>query len=135
MTGAAQMLDTYPNDFGRVDKEKLRACIEACVECAQACTACVDACLSKDMVGELTKCAHQPRLRGVLSATSMPVYRGMDALVPGPEPTQPGPTGRRLPIGAGRGPGSHVVLPAGWAPAAWRSWGIPRIVWVVHETA
>ena len=56
MTVAAQMLDTYPQDLGGVDKDKLRACIEACLECAQACTACADACLSEDMVAELTKC-------------------------------------------------------------------------------
>jgi hypothetical protein len=46
MTVAEQMLDTYPKDLGGVDREKMRACIEACVECAQACTACADACLS-----------------------------------------------------------------------------------------
>jgi hypothetical protein len=56
MTVAAQMLDTYSKDLGGVDKEKMRACIEACVECAQACTTCADACLSEDMVAELTKC-------------------------------------------------------------------------------
>jgi Domain of Unknown Function (DUF326) len=53
---AAQMLDTYPKDLGTVDRRKLVACIEACVECAQACTACADACLSEDGVAELTKC-------------------------------------------------------------------------------
>src|SRR3954447_4718929 len=58
MTVAAQMLDSYPQDLAGVDREKLRACIEACVECAQACTACADACLSEDMVAELTKCIH-----------------------------------------------------------------------------
>ena len=56
MTVANQMLDTYPKSLGHVDKDKLRACIEACVECAQACTACADACLSEDSVAELTKC-------------------------------------------------------------------------------
>jgi len=56
MTVAAQMLDTYPKDLGGVDREELRACIEACFECAQACTACADACLSEDMVAELTTC-------------------------------------------------------------------------------
>ncbi len=56
MTVAAQMLETYPQDLGGVDRKKLLACIEACVECAQACTACADACLSEDMVAELTKC-------------------------------------------------------------------------------
>jgi hypothetical protein len=56
MTVAGQMLDTYPKDLGGVDKEKLRACIEACYVCAQACTACADACLSQDRVAELTKC-------------------------------------------------------------------------------
>lgn len=56
MTVAGQMLETYPKDLGAVDKDKLLACIEACVECAQACTACADACLSEDTVAELTKC-------------------------------------------------------------------------------
>ena len=56
MTVAAQMLDTYPKDLGGVDREKLLACIEACVACAQACTACADACLGEDMVAELTTC-------------------------------------------------------------------------------
>ncbi len=56
MTVASQMLDTYPQDLGDIDKERLAACIDACVECAQACTACGDACLSEDMVAELTTC-------------------------------------------------------------------------------
>jgi hypothetical protein len=50
------MMDAYPKDLGRIDKDKLRACIDACFECVQACTACADACLSEDMVAELTKC-------------------------------------------------------------------------------
>jgi hypothetical protein len=56
MTVAAQMLETYPKDLGEVDRNAMRACIEACIECAQACTACADACLSEDMVAELTTC-------------------------------------------------------------------------------
>ncbi len=56
MTVAARMLETYPKDLGGIDRDRLRACIEACVECAQACTACADACLSEDMVAELNKC-------------------------------------------------------------------------------
>src|SRR3712207_5716610 len=56
MTVAAQMLDTYPKDLGGVDRDELRACIEACSECAQACTACADACLSEDTVADLTEC-------------------------------------------------------------------------------
>jgi hypothetical protein len=56
MTAAAQLLDSYPKDLGGVDREKLRACIEAFVACAQACTACADACLSEDMVTDLTTC-------------------------------------------------------------------------------
>jgi hypothetical protein len=51
-----QMLETYPQDLGSVDREMLRACIEACVECAQACTACADACLSEESIAELRKC-------------------------------------------------------------------------------
>ena len=56
MTLAGQMLETYPADLGGVDREKLRACIEACVECAQACTACADACLAEEMVADLRRC-------------------------------------------------------------------------------
>ena len=56
MSVAGQMLETYPKDLGAIDKDKLRACIEACYECAQACTACADACLSEDMLAELAKC-------------------------------------------------------------------------------
>src|SRR5690625_1951836 len=56
MSVASQMLETYPKDLGGVDREKLRACIEACFECAQACTACADACLSEDSVSDLLKC-------------------------------------------------------------------------------
>jgi hypothetical protein len=56
MTIAAQMLDTYPKDLGGVDRQKLVACIDNCVECGQACTACADACLSEDSVADLAKC-------------------------------------------------------------------------------
>jgi hypothetical protein len=56
MTATAEMLRTYPKDLGGIDREKLRVCIDACIECAQTCTACADACLSEDMVAELTTC-------------------------------------------------------------------------------
>lgn len=56
MTVTAEMLDTYPQDLGGVDRAALRACIDACLECLQACTACADACLSEDMVAELRTC-------------------------------------------------------------------------------
>jgi len=56
MSTAEKMLETYPKDLGSVDKAKIVACIEACIDCAQACTACADACLSEDSVAELTKC-------------------------------------------------------------------------------
>lgn len=56
MSQATAMLATYPADLGRVDREKLAACIEACFSCAQACTACADACLSEEVVAELVKC-------------------------------------------------------------------------------
>ncbi|PPK90813.1 uncharacterized protein DUF326 [Kineococcus xinjiangensis] len=56
MTVVTDMLATYPKDLGGVDREKLAACIQACIECAQSCSACADACLSEDMVAELTKC-------------------------------------------------------------------------------
>jgi hypothetical protein len=55
MTATAQMLTSHPLDIG-LDQDKLRTCIEACVECAQVCTACADACLSEKMVGDLTAC-------------------------------------------------------------------------------
>jgi hypothetical protein len=56
MTVAAQMLETHPKDMGGMDRHRLVACIEACVECAQACTACADACLNEAMVAELVTC-------------------------------------------------------------------------------
>ncbi len=43
MTATAEMLESFPKDLGRADKDKLVACIEACMECAQTCTACADA--------------------------------------------------------------------------------------------
>jgi hypothetical protein len=56
MTVAARILETYPADLGGIDRPKLLACIEACVECAQACTACADADLSEETVAHLRKC-------------------------------------------------------------------------------
>lgn len=56
MTMVKEMLATYPADLGRVDREKLRACIEACVSTSQTCTACADACLSENVVEDLTRC-------------------------------------------------------------------------------
>ena len=56
MTATEEMLKTYPRDLGGVDRNRLQACIEACVECAQVCTACADACLSEKMVADLAKC-------------------------------------------------------------------------------
>ncbi|TDQ53448.1 four-helix bundle copper-binding protein [Actinorugispora endophytica] len=56
MSVAQQMLESYPKSLGGVDREKLRACIDACYECAQACTACADACLSEDTAAGLAKC-------------------------------------------------------------------------------
>jgi hypothetical protein len=56
MGHASAMLDTYPADLGRVNREALSRCIEACFDCAQTCTACADACLSDQMVAELVKC-------------------------------------------------------------------------------
>jgi hypothetical protein len=55
MTATAQMLETHPLDIS-LDREKLRACIDACFECAQTCTACADACLGEKMVADLTTC-------------------------------------------------------------------------------
>lgn len=56
VNAARRMLETYPRDLGRIDRDKLVACIDACFECDQACTACADACLSEDDVNHLTKC-------------------------------------------------------------------------------
>src|SRR5690625_2726000 len=56
MSTAGSMLKTYPQDLGGIDRDKLVACIEACIECAQACTACADSCLSEESVGALSKC-------------------------------------------------------------------------------
>lgn len=56
MTQASAMLDTYPADLGRVNKQDLAMCIEACFDCTQTCTACADACLSEQMIMELTRC-------------------------------------------------------------------------------
>ncbi|WP_046470278.1 four-helix bundle copper-binding protein [Allosalinactinospora lopnorensis] len=56
MSVTGQMIETYPKDLGGVDRDKMRACIEACYECSQACTACADACLSEETVAELAKC-------------------------------------------------------------------------------
>lgn len=56
MSVSSQMLDAYPNDLGKVDKGKLAACIDACLECSQACTACADACLSENDVASMAKC-------------------------------------------------------------------------------
>ena len=46
----------HPAELGGVDRDTLRACIEACYECAQACTACGDACLGEEMVAQLVRC-------------------------------------------------------------------------------
>ena len=55
MTYASRMLDTYPGEIP-LDRPKLIACIEACVDCAQACTACADACLAESTLAELVRC-------------------------------------------------------------------------------
>jgi hypothetical protein len=56
VSAVRSMLETYPRDLGQIDRAKLIACIDACIECDQACTACADACLSEDLVNHLTKC-------------------------------------------------------------------------------
>ncbi|MBX6355586.1 MAG: four-helix bundle copper-binding protein [Micromonosporaceae bacterium] len=56
MTQATAMLDTYPAALGRVDRQALADCIEACFTCSQACTACADACLSEPDVADLIRC-------------------------------------------------------------------------------
>ena len=56
MSHVTAMLDAYPKDLGKIDRQKLADCIHACFACGETCTACADACLSEDMVAELTKC-------------------------------------------------------------------------------
>jgi hypothetical protein len=34
MSVVATLLDTYPRDLGKVDRDRLVACIEACIACA-----------------------------------------------------------------------------------------------------
>ncbi len=56
MSVASELLWTYPEDLGNVDRSHLLECIDACVECAQACTVCADACLSEPDVAALIDC-------------------------------------------------------------------------------
>ena len=56
MSVVATLLDTYPRDLGKIDRDRFVACIEACIACAQACTVCADADLAEDDVAELRKC-------------------------------------------------------------------------------
>lgn len=56
MAVVEQMLETHPAEVRVGNKDKLRACIEACYECAQACAMCADACLSEAKVAELRAC-------------------------------------------------------------------------------
>ncbi len=50
------MLDSHPDPSLGADREKLAACIRACLECMAACTTCADACLGEEMVADLTRC-------------------------------------------------------------------------------
>lgn len=59
MANATAMLETYPSDLGRVDRDALARCIEECFTCAQTCTACADACLSNPAIMELVKCVRE----------------------------------------------------------------------------
>ena len=56
MTRTAMMIETYPADIGRIDRNALARCIDACLDCTQTCTACADACLAEDMVDQLRGC-------------------------------------------------------------------------------
>ncbi|RSM52287.1 four-helix bundle copper-binding protein [Amycolatopsis sp. WAC 01376] len=56
MTQAAEMLDTFPADLGRVNRAALVHCIEECFSCSQVCTACADACLSERDPAGLVRC-------------------------------------------------------------------------------
>ena len=75
MTRAAQMLETYPGDFG-FDAAALAECIAACQECAQTCTACADACLAEEQVAELRSCiTHNLNCAAVCTATAAVLSR------------------------------------------------------------
>ncbi|WP_082983055.1 four-helix bundle copper-binding protein [Mycobacterium sp. 1423905.2] len=56
MSAVKRMVEAYPRGLGRINRDNLVACIDACIECDQACTACADACLSEEDVNDLTKC-------------------------------------------------------------------------------
>ncbi|MGM1062156.1 four-helix bundle copper-binding protein [Saccharothrix sp. Mg75] len=76
------MLRAYPADLGKVDREALAKCIQACFECAQACTACADACLSEAGVAEPVKCIRTNLDRADICATTGRVlsrHTGYDA--------------------------------------------------------
>ncbi|MFC8295945.1 four-helix bundle copper-binding protein [Streptomyces sp. NPDC057242] len=82
MTMGKDMLATYPQDPGDIDRDKLTRCIEACIACAQTCIACADACLSEGMVGDLAKCIRTDTdCAGICTATAAVFSRhtGYDA--------------------------------------------------------
>jgi hypothetical protein len=56
MTLTRQMLHAHPLGAGGEDRDRLVACIDACLECAQTCTGCADACLAEEMVADLRTC-------------------------------------------------------------------------------
>lgn len=53
---AGRMLETHPEDPGGDLRDKIAACIDACIACAQACTSCADACLAEEDVTPLAEC-------------------------------------------------------------------------------
>ncbi|EMG36970.1 hypothetical protein PCS_02249 [Desulfocurvibacter africanus PCS] len=55
MFRARDMLEHH-KAAGRMDRESLVRCIEACYECAQTCAMCADACLAEDEVKRLARC-------------------------------------------------------------------------------
>jgi hypothetical protein len=56
MTATAQMLESYPRDLGREERQRLETAIVACFECGQVCTTCADACLSEPRVADMIAC-------------------------------------------------------------------------------
>jgi hypothetical protein len=55
MTKTAEMLRTYPGEFG-FDADQLARAIDAMVECASTCNQCADACLAEDDVAAQVTC-------------------------------------------------------------------------------
>jgi len=55
MTETAEMLRTYPGEFG-FDADQLAEALDAMAACALTCTQCADACLAEDDVAAQVTC-------------------------------------------------------------------------------